>query len=76
MNGSLKTAANFVAVDLRALGHQVPFVPEQIALGDYTFLPYVRTGLAAALVAPLAGAVRPPCRWASRCATRRGGASP
>ena len=58
MSASLSAAPNFVTVDLSKLGLLTPFVPEDITLEDYTFLPYVRTGLAAALVPPAGGATR------------------
>ena len=34
------------------------FVPENTHLGTYTFLPWVRSGIAAALDAPTGGAIR------------------
>ena len=58
MTLSLKSSPNYVDFDLRRLGWMKPFVPEEVRLENYTFLPYVRTGLAAALVPPASGATR------------------
>src|SRR4029453_11939949 len=56
---SLKSSPNFVSIDLRRIGSIKPFVPEDIRLEDYTFLPYVRTRPRAGLVPPGGGAIRP-----------------
>jgi hypothetical protein len=58
MKGSLSHSLNFIIQDLPSLGLVTPFIPENIELGEYTFLPYVRTGLAAGLVAPTAQGIR------------------
>ena len=76
MPGSLKASPNFVETDLRALGLLVPFTPEQIVLGEYTFLPFVRTGLAAALVPPAAGATRATVPVSVSVQDDKGGAQP
>jgi hypothetical protein len=57
MSGSLQSLPSFVR-DAFKIGAAVPFVPENVVLGSYTFVPWVRTGLAAALTPPAAGAVR------------------
>jgi hypothetical protein len=54
---SLADAKGFVN-DAFAVQVATPFHPENIVLGVYTFLPWVRAGLAAALQNPPAGAVR------------------
>jgi len=57
---SLSKAKNFVA-DAFIVAPVTPFVPENIKLGEYTFLPWVRTGLAAAVTGPAAAeADKPP----------------
>ena len=57
MTKSLSKTASFVT-DLGVLAAPV-FKPEDIRLGDYALLPFVRTGLAAAITAvPPAGALR------------------
>jgi hypothetical protein len=58
---SLSKAKNFVA-DAFLLAPVTPFVPENIKLGEYTFLPWVRTGLAAAVTGPAAPAEGKPPR--------------
>lgn len=58
MSSSLKSAPSFVDFDLRRLGYIKPFVPEDIQIDYYTFLPYVRTGLSSALVPPSGGSTR------------------
>ena len=54
MSNSLGSAKNFVA-DAFVLAPTTPFVPENTKLGEYTFLPWVRSGLAAAVTAPASG---------------------
>jgi hypothetical protein len=57
MTGSLSLAANFVDdAFVRTLA--TPFKPEDTRLGQYTFLPWVRTGLAAGLTPPAGNALR------------------
>src|SRR5262249_58718061 len=57
---SLSKAKNFVA-DAFIVAPVTPFVPENIKLGEYTFLPCVRTGMAAAVTGPsAAGAGKAP----------------
>jgi hypothetical protein len=57
MAGSLSDLPNYVA-DAYALGPVQRFVPENIVLGSYTFLPWVRSGVAAAVTAPTDGTLR------------------
>jgi hypothetical protein len=57
MSGSLKQIHGFTD-NAFALRPAVPFKPENIQLGEYTFLPWVRTGLAAGIVGPAPGQVR------------------
>ncbi|MCU1428822.1 MAG: hypothetical protein JWL83_2822 [Actinomycetia bacterium] len=57
MSRSLSELPNYVTNAF----HLVPeehFVPENIVLGSYTFLPWVRSGVGAAVVAPAAGQLR------------------
>ena len=57
MINSLTLAANFVDdAFLRTLA--TPFKPEDTRLGEYTFLPWVRTGLCAGLTPPVGGELR------------------
>jgi hypothetical protein len=56
--GSLAKAANFVAGDAFVRALATPFKPEDTRLGEYTFVPWVRTGLAAGLTPPAGGALR------------------
>jgi hypothetical protein len=58
MTGSLAKAANFVTDDAFIQRLVTPFKPEDTRLGKYTFLPWVRTGLAAGLTPPVGGALR------------------
>ena len=51
MMGSLTKATNFVP-DAFVRTLTTPFKPEDTRLGEYTFLPWVRTGLAAGLTPP------------------------
>lgn len=51
MTGSLAFSKNFVA-DAFKVGATTFYKPEDIVLGEYTFLPWVRTGLAAAIQSP------------------------
>ena len=57
MSGSLKSFANYRS-DALAFVPSKPFVPEDIRLGAYTFMPWARTGLVAGVGAPAAGAAR------------------
>lgn len=57
MNASLADTATMVA-DAFQLAPQTPFVPENVVFGEYTFLPWVRDGLAAVLTAPAPDALR------------------
>ena len=57
MSGSLKSFANYRS-DALAFVPTKPFVPEDIRLGAYTFMPWARTGLVAGVGAPAAGAAR------------------
>ena len=57
MSGSLSKSANFVADAFRILP-AVFYTPEDIVLGQYSFVPYARTGLSAAIQSPAAGQVR------------------
>jgi hypothetical protein len=54
---SLSNARNFVA-DAFVVVPVTPFVPENIKIGEYTLLPWVRTGLAAAVTNPAPGKLR------------------
>jgi hypothetical protein len=54
---SLADAKGFVT-DAFAVNVSAPFHPENIVLGVYTFLPWVRTGIAAAVQNPPSGATR------------------
>ncbi len=57
MIGSLSSAANFVAdAFIRTL--ETPFKPEDTRLGEYTFVPWVRTGLSAGLTPPTGNDLR------------------
>jgi hypothetical protein len=47
-----------LAPDAFVLAPAAPFVPEQTKLGEYTFLPWVRSGLAAAANDPVGAALR------------------
>ena len=57
MIGSLKLAPGYVD-DAFKLAVEKPFTPEKVTFGEYTFLPWVRSGFAAALESPLDDAVR------------------
>ncbi len=57
MKGSITLASGYVENAL-ALAIVKPFVPEKTVFGEYTFLPWVRSGLAAALVPPAGNAIR------------------
>ena len=57
MSGSLSEVTGFVD-DAFAVRVTAPFIPENIVLGVYTFLPWVRTGIAAAVQDPPAGQLR------------------
>lgn len=57
MSGSLAQLTTFVPNAFR-VGPARPFKPEDTTLGEYTFLPWVRAGVAAAVRAPAAGATR------------------
>ena len=57
MSGSLSKSANFVADAFHILP-AVFYTPEDIVLGQYSFVPYARTGLSAAIQSPAAGQVR------------------
>jgi len=54
VNDSLSELANYVD-DAFVLVPVHPYFPEQTVLGFYTFLPWVRTGIAQAVTAPLSG---------------------
>jgi hypothetical protein len=54
---SLRDLANFVP-DAFELVPAVPFTPENTVFGFYTFLPWVRTGIAAAVTAPAGDQIR------------------
>lgn len=58
MSPSLADAKGYVE-DAFAVNVSTPFHPENIVLGIYTFLPWVRTGVAAAVQTPSPGAIRP-----------------
>jgi hypothetical protein len=58
MSGSLSAAKGFVKTDAFQLGPLTVFQPEQTDLGDYSFLPWVRTGLASQLTNPQGAAIR------------------
>jgi hypothetical protein len=58
MSGSLSHAKGFIAADVFGLSLAPVFQPEKVEIGEYTFLPWVRTGLAAQLAAPNPGDVR------------------
>jgi hypothetical protein len=57
LKGSLTDAPGYLpdALQLSAL---TPFVPENVVLDEYTFFPWVRTGLASAVEPPAEGTVR------------------
>ena len=57
MSNSLRNAKNFVA-DAFVFAPDTPFVPENVKLGEYTFLAWVRSGLAAAADNPAGAALR------------------
>jgi hypothetical protein len=57
VNNYLRDLPNFVP-DAFKLVPAVPFTPENIVFGFYTFLPWVRTGIAAAVTAPPPGDIR------------------
>jgi hypothetical protein len=57
MSGSLSQVPGFVA-DVLRLGPIIPFQPETIQLGSYSFVPWVRTGLAAQLNDAPGGSLR------------------
>lgn len=57
MNNSLASARNY-RPDAFLFAPQTPFVPENIKLGDYTFLSWVRSGLAVAVNNPDGAALR------------------
>jgi hypothetical protein len=58
MTGSLAHATNFVNDDAFVRRLVTPFKPEDTQLGEYTFLPWVRAGLAAGLTPPGDGELR------------------
>jgi hypothetical protein len=57
MTRSLTDLPNYVADAFRLVPEKA-FVPENIVLGHYTFLPWVRAGVAAAVTAPAPGDLR------------------
>ena len=57
MSGSLKSAVGFV-LDARRVPPAIFYKPENVVLGSYTFLPWVRSGLAAAIQSPVGDALR------------------
>jgi hypothetical protein len=57
VTASLSDLPNYAA-NAYLIGPTAPFVPENIILGSYTFLPWVRSGAAAAVTAPPAGGLR------------------
>ena len=57
LKGSLTRAPGYVD-DALQLASLTPFVPENVVIGEYTFLPWVRTGLASALEPPAGDTVR------------------
>jgi hypothetical protein len=54
MTGSLSSLPNYVP-DAFRLVPGTPFTPENVVFGHFTFLPWARTGIAAAVQAPAAG---------------------
>lgn len=58
MNGSLSLSANFVREDAFKLAPAVFYQPENIVLGQYGFVPWVRTGLSAAITQPAGDELR------------------
>lgn len=75
MTGSLALAANFVTdAFVRTLA--TPFKPEDTRLGEYTFLPWVRTGLAAGLTPPTGKALRATVEIAVKVQDENGDAGP
>ena len=54
MSDTLSALANYVD-DAFVLAPVQPFFPEQTVLGFYTFVPWVRTGIAQAVTAPVSG---------------------
>jgi hypothetical protein len=55
---SLSLAANFVPGDVMRIEPALVYQPEDIVIGTYTFLPWVRSGFAAGLTSPTGDAVR------------------
>jgi hypothetical protein len=74
VSGSLSDLKSFVAGDVMQLGPAVSFQPEDIRIGEYTFLPWVRSGFAAGLAGPAAGQVRAQLQVAIDVADDAGGA--
>ena len=58
MSGSLSQAKGFIATDVFQLAFGPTFQPEKVDIGAYTFLPWVRTGLAVQLSNPEGAAIR------------------
>src|SRR5262245_14470080 len=75
MKGSLTLAANFVS-DAFVRRLATPFKPEDTRLGEYTFLPWVRTGLAAGLTPPAGAEVRATVEIAVKVQDENGDAGP
>ena len=57
MTASLSDLANYVPNAFKLVPAK-PFVPEDTVFGFYTYLPWVRTGIAAAVTAPPPGQIR------------------
>jgi hypothetical protein len=57
MKGSLAQAPGYVT-DVLKIAAEKPFVPEQTVFGEYTFVSWVRNGLAAALEPPSGDQIR------------------
>jgi hypothetical protein len=58
MSNSLSTTKNFISGDVMRIEPALALEPENIRIGEYTFLPWVRSGFAAGLSAPAPGQVR------------------
>lgn len=58
MSNSLSASKSFVSGDVMRVQPAVAMEPENIRIGEYTFLPWVRSGFAASLAAPADGQVR------------------
>ncbi len=76
MSGSLTQVKGFVQSEMLLLAPRIAYTPEQVDLGQYTFLPWVRNGMAAQLTAPAAGQLRASSLVSFNVEDDKGGTAP